>query len=60
MPINTERILKELSKGEVGEQVAAYKVIKEYVALNVKQEQELTEMKANELQQTYDRINNLG
>lgn len=58
MPINTEKILKELSKGTVDEQIEAFKAIKEAITKSVQEEQQQLEQKANNLQTTLDRLNN--
>lgn len=58
MPINTEKILKELSKGTVDEQIEAFKAIKEAITKSVQEEQQQLELKANNLQTTLDRLNN--
>lgn len=55
--ISLNKIEKELSKGSVSDQVAAYNWIKSFITLKVMEHQKQLEEKANELQQTLDSIN---
>jgi Skp family chaperone for outer membrane proteins len=54
--INTEKILKELDKGSILEQVDAFNSIKDHVAKNIEKAQQEAEEKANHLQNTFNRI----
>lgn len=56
--INIDKIYNEISKGEtIDEKIQAYYDIKNFVAQLVTAEQQIVESKANELQNTLDRIN---
>jgi len=55
--INLDKIEKELSKGTVAEQIAAYDWVKSFVTLKVMEHQKELAEKANELQLTLDSIN---
>jgi len=59
MPINTDKILKELSKGSADEQYEAWIQIKEAVGKALSEEQKQVENKATELQSKVDRVLNL-
>lgn len=56
--INTEKIKNELSKGDIEEQIKAFFELKDFVSQLILAEQKIKEQAANELQNTYDRINN--
>ena len=55
--INLNKIEKELSKGAVTEQIAAYNWVKSFITLKVMEHQKELEEKANTLQSTLDSIN---
>lgn len=56
MPINTEKIKKELSKGDIGELVLAFYEVKTFVAELVEAAQKQADEKASQLQTTLERI----
>jgi hypothetical protein len=56
--INTEKIKNELAKGDIEEQIKAFFELKDFVSQLILAEQKIKEQAANELQNTYDRINN--
>jgi hypothetical protein len=56
--INTEKIKNELAKGNIDEQIAAFFELKDFISQLILAEQKIKEQAANELQNTYDRINN--
>lgn len=58
MAINLEKILKDLEKGEVSEQIEAFQKIKDFVTETIQAEQKKHEEQANNLQSTLDRLNN--
>ena len=58
MPINITKLLKEISKGDVNEQIAAYKAVKELVASSLLEAQKQAENTANDLQNQLDKLNN--
>lgn len=57
MAINSDKILKELSKGTTEEQVAAYHLVKDAVTQSLADAQKKAEETASQLQSTIDRIN---
>lgn len=57
MPINTDKIIKELEKGSVVEQVEAYKLVKTFVTNSLQEEQKKKEEEASQLQSTLENIN---
>lgn len=57
MPINTDKIKKELEKGNPDEQYTAFQEIKDFVQLNLAEEQRILDEKSNEIQSKIDRIN---
>lgn len=56
MPINTDKILKELEKGTPEEQYESYLLIKDFVQKSLAAQQKEVEEKANELQNKIDRL----
>ena len=58
MPINITKLLKEISKGDVNEQIEAYKAVKELVASSLLEAQKQAENTANDLQNQLDKLNN--
>lgn len=60
MPINTEKITKEIDKGTLEEAVQAYYQVKEYVATLVQIAQKEADEKSTQLQNTYDRIKGIS
>jgi len=57
MPINTEKIKKEFSKGSIDELVKAFYEVKTFVAELVEIAQKQADEKASQLQSEYERIN---
>lgn len=57
MSINVEKIKKELEKGNPDEQYTAFQEIKDFVQLNLAEEQRILDEKSNEIQSKIDRIN---
>ena len=57
MAINIDKIVKELSKGNPDELLAAFNEIKSFVTLEVQEERERLQDKASELQSSIDKIN---
>lgn len=55
--INTEKIFSILDKGDIQEQIKAFHEIKEHISKNVSLAQQQAEDKANELQNTLQKIN---
>ena len=56
MPINTDKILKELEKGTPDEMYVVFNQIKDFVQISLTAEQEQVEKKASELQNKIDRL----
>lgn len=59
MPINNEKILKELAKGSPAEQHETYLLVKQVVTQTLQEEQAKKEQEANDLQSKIDRLNNI-
>ncbi len=60
MPINLDKIRKEIEKGEnIEDKVKAYYDIKDFISTLVAAEQKAKEEEANKLQNIHDRINNV-
>ena len=57
MKINTDKIIKELSKGDIVEQIDAYNAIREFITNSLLENQKKKEEEANNLQSILDRIN---
>lgn len=57
MSINVEKIKKELEKGNPDEQYSAFQEIKDFVQLNLAEEQRILDEKSNELQSKIQRLN---
>ncbi len=56
MPINTDKILKELEKGTPEEQYEVFHQVKDFVQKSLTAEQKEVEEKASELQNKIDRL----
>jgi len=54
--INTDKIIKELSKGNATEQYEAFQKIKSFIQQSMEAEQKELEEKSNEIQSKIDRI----
>lgn len=56
MPINTDKILKELEKGTPDEQYVVFQQVKDFVQKSLTTEQKEVEEKASELQNKIERL----
>jgi len=56
MPINTDKILKELEKGTPDEQYVVFQQVKDFVQKSLTAEQKEVEEKSSELQNKIDRL----
>lgn len=56
MSINVEKIKKELEKGNPDEQYTAFQEIKDFVQLNLAEEQRILDEKSNELASKIEKL----
>lgn len=56
MPINTEKIKKELEKGNPDEQYTAFQEIKDFVQLSLAEEQRILDEKSSELASKIEKL----